>query len=218
MDATEEDFLAAVREVTRVHGRRLVVDAMLTDSIAGSSQLSDCSVENDAPDEPDSDTIEDSVDGDDYSDDGSEDDSVEMMPQVNDERIRLHDPIVHDHVHCPPFGDLLETFCGIPCGICDCDDFNFALCLQENNYQFLKDCYYTINFDDQFQLAVSSVDEPRRKPNNEMRKYLYKKLFVSLDFGVLEKGERKRLPNCAVAKIRQMYPSESGYYMGFKEH
>ena len=90
--------------------------------------------------------------------------------------------------------------------------------MQENNYQFLRDCFYAIDFDNQLQLAESSIDEPRRKPNNEMRKYFYKKVFVSLDFGVLEKGERKRLPNCAVAKIRQIYPSESGYYMGFKEH
>ena len=54
--------------------------------------------------------------------------------------------------------------------------------------------------------------------NNEMRKFWYKKIFICQDFGVLEKGERKRLPHCAVAKIRQIYPSESGLYMGFKEN
>ena len=218
LEATEEEFLAAVRDMTRLHGRKHVVDAMLTDSFAGSSQLSDDSVENELPNDTDSDSSEDSIDEDDDSDDDSERNSVENVPQVNDERIFLHEPIVHDHIHCPPFKDLSDTFCGIPCGVCDCDDFCFALCLQENNYQFLKDCFYKINFDDQLLLAEGSMDEPRRKPNNELRKYLYKKFFVSLDFGVLEKGERKRLPNCAVAKIRQMCPSETGYYMGFKEH
>ena len=218
MEATEDDFLAAVREVTRVRGRRHVVDAILADSIAGSSQLSDHSEENDAPDAVDTDTSEDSIDDDNDSDDGTDDNSVENMPQVNDDRIMLHELIVHDHIHCPPFRDLSENFCGIPCGVCDCDNFSFALCLQENKFQFLKDCYYIINFDDQLLLAESSIDKLRQKPNNELREYFYKKLFVSLDFVVLEKGEIKRLPNCAVAKIMQMYPSETGYYMGFKEH
>lgn len=60
--------------------------------------------------------------------------------------------------------------------------------------------------------------QPRRKLNNELRKYFYKKVFIALDFGVLEKGERKKLPNCAVARIRQIFPSDTGYYMGFRQH
>ena len=219
LEATDDDFMAAVKEVTRIHGRNHIIDAILSDSIAESSQLSEFSVENGSPDSSDSDS-EDDFDDDQSSDDSDDDtdnDSVENLAVLNNDRILLHSPIIHDHVHCPPFDDMSQTFCGIPCGICDCDDFCFALCLQENNYQFLKDCFYTIDYDDQLHLAETSIDNPRRKKNNEMRKVLYKQLFFTLDFGVLEKGERKKLPNCAVAKIRQMYPSETGYYMGFKE-
>jgi hypothetical protein len=74
-----------------------------------------------------------------------------------------------------------------------------------------------IKFDDLYALAVDGVDNERRRPNNEIRKYYYGKLFIALDFGRLEKGERRRLPNCGIAKIRQLHPSESGFYMGFKE-
>ena len=52
LEATEKEFLAAVREVTRVHGRNPVLNAMLT----GSSQLSLDSVENGLPDNADSDS------------------------------------------------------------------------------------------------------------------------------------------------------------------
>ena len=128
--------------------------------------------------------------------------------------MRLHDPVVHDHCHCPPFIDMSETFIGIPCGVCDCYDFNFASCFQENNFQFFKDCYYKIDFEEQLILAKDSINIARRRPNHELRKYFYKKLFISIDFGVLEVGERNRLHNCAVPKIRQIYPSETGYYMG----
>ena len=75
-----------------------------------------------------------------------------------------------------------------------------------------------MNFDELFLLAVEGIDNERRRPNNEIRKYYYKKLFMALDFGALEKGERRRLPNCGVAKIRQLHPSEDGCYMGFKEN
>jgi hypothetical protein len=112
---------------------------------------------------------------------------------------------------------MSSTFRGIPCGVCDCDDFLIARCLQENNFQLLKDCFYPVDFDKQMSLAESSIDQPRRKPNKDLRKFLHKKVFVALDFSALEKGERRKLPNCAVAKVRQIYPSDIGSYMGFKQ-
>jgi hypothetical protein len=33
----------------------------------------------------------------------------------------------------------------------------------------------------------------------------------------VQKGEKKVLPKCACAKIRQIYPEASGNYMGFLE-
>lgn len=35
--------------------------------------------------------------------------------------------------------------------------------------------------------------------------------------GTYQKRERIRLPSCVEARIRQIYPSKSGLYMGFKE-
>jgi hypothetical protein len=170
------------------------------------------------PSDNESDSADDDSDNDSDSEDENDDNSIENGADLNLDRVQIHDLILHDHIHCPPFEDIACTFRGAQCGVCDCDDFCLASCLQENNFQFFKDSVYVVDFEEEMLLAKESVDLGRRKPNNELRKFLYKKIFVCLDFGVIEKGERKRLPNCAVAKIRQIYPSESGSYMGFKEN
>lgn len=218
VEASEDEFLAAVRVVMRVQGRGCLIDAILNESAADNSQLSE-NMDDNSPSESDSDDSDEPYDEQyEPDDDESVNDSVDEEPQFNADKIMLHDPVVHDYIHCPPFVDLSRTFCGMQCGVCDCDDFNFAQCLQEGDYQFFKNCYYTIDFAAQYDLAKNSIMQPRRKLNNELRKYFYKKVFIALDFGVLEKGERKKLPNCAVARIRQIFPSDTGYYMGFKQH
>ena len=206
--AEEDDFLEAVRSSIRAEGRSRVLDAIFSQEEVIDSQGED---ESDGSSNHTQNSDE-SVFSDDTDDVNSVDDNIEKV-----DYIKLHDPIVHDHVHCPPFEDMSSTFCGVPCGICDCEDFCFAMCFQENNFQFFKDCFYSIDFDEQFTLAVEGIDNLHRRPNNEMRKYYYKKIFFSIDFGVVEKGERRRLPNCAVARVRQIFPSDTGFYMGFKE-
>jgi hypothetical protein len=59
LEATEDEFLRAVSDVTRVHGRRHVIDAILSDSNPGSSQFGDYPVENYVPDADDSDSSDD---------------------------------------------------------------------------------------------------------------------------------------------------------------
>jgi hypothetical protein len=59
--------------------------------------------------------------------------------------------------------------------------------------------------------------EGRFIPNNIKRKRLYRKVFIAMDFGNIEPGVRMRLPHCACAKIGQMYPDETGCYMGFTD-
>ena len=65
--------------------------------------------------------------------------------------------------------------------------------------------------------ASKTINSTPRIASNLLRKRLYKLLYHAIDFGILEKNERRKLPNC-VAKIRQIYPSSSGDYMGFKEN
>ena len=205
----EDEFLEAVRASIRVEGRERVLDAIFAEGEFVNDALNDEETEDSdehRDDSDDSSSLEDSVD----------EESVEENHDEVD-KVKLHNPIIHDNVHCPPFDDMSSTFCGFPYGICDCEDFCFALYFQENNFQFFKDCFYSIDFDAQFMLAFDGIDNVHRRPNNEMRKYYYKKIFFSIDFGVVEKGERRRLPNCAVAKVRQIFPSDSGYYMGFKD-
>jgi hypothetical protein len=214
LEADEDEFLHIVRMRARTECRHRIVDALLEES--DDVEYQDL-MEN-VPSDNESDSADDDSDNDSDSEDENDDNSIEKGADLDLDRVQIHDPILHDHIHCPPFEDIACTFRGAQCDVCDCDDFCLALCLQENNFQFFKDLVYVVDFEEEMLLAKESVDLGRRKPNNEVRKFLYKKIFVCLDFGVVEKGERKRLPNCAVAKIRQIYPSESGSYMGFKEH
>jgi hypothetical protein len=55
-------------------------------------------------------------------------------------------------------------------------------------------------------------------PNRLNRKRLYRIIFHKVDPGTLGQRERLELPVCAVAKVRQLFPDESGFYMGFKEN
>ena len=128
---------------------------------------------------------------------------------MND-RIQLHDPINHDHRQCPPFNSINHTIYGD----CDCPDYGMIECCQENNFSF----FHRIAFDTEHTLAFNSIDDPSRLPSNLLRKRLCKLVFHETDIGLLEKNERRKLPNCAVARIRQIYPSEKGDYMGFKEN
>ena len=130
---------------------------------------------------------------------------------------RIHEPIVHQHIHCPPFDDMSTVFQCNPHGICDCDDFCFAECLQDGEFVYFKTASFVIAFDELLQQSIESVDCVERRSNNERRKALYMKRFCALDFGVLESGERRRPSDCAVAKVRQISPCDSGYHMGFKE-
>ena len=164
--AEEDDFLEAVRSSIRAEGRSRVLDAIFSQGEVVDSQADD---ESDGSSNYTQNSDE-SVFSDDTDDVNSVDDNIEKV-----DYIKLHDPIVHDHVHCPPFQDMSSTFCGVPCGICDCEDFCFAMCFQENNFQFFKDCFYSIDFDEQFTLAAEDIDNLHRRPNNEMRKYQYKK-------------------------------------------
>jgi hypothetical protein len=58
------------------------------------------------------------------------------------------------------------------------------------------------------------VNDQSRPKNNIMRKRLYRKVYRQCNIGD-ERGSRTELSVCAVAKVRQIYPSTSGDYMGY---
>lgn len=82
------------------------------------------------------------------------------------------------------------------------------------NFNFFE----SLNFIGEHEEATITADSVDRISSNLLRKWLYKLLFHATDFGILEKKERRKLPNCAVARIRQIYPSNTGDYMGFREN
>lgn len=88
------------------------------------------------------------------------------------------------------------------------------ICCKEDEFQFFS----AVEFSNEFDASLESINCCDRIAQNLLRKKLYKMLFHATDFGVLEKNERRKLPNCAVAKIRQIYPSPTGDYMGFIEN
>jgi hypothetical protein len=234
MELDEASLMTYIEGHIRKNGRISVVNAVAVDSNGDfdsphdsdsreSRELSDDSSVSTNSDDS-SLASDSSVDG--SADSGNDSDNnalaIHDQPILGDllpipDRIQIHDRIDHLHTHCPPFNDMSTVFRGNPYGICDCDDFLFAVCLQDNNFVYFTTANHVIDFDEVLMKAGENIDSDERRSNKDLRKALYKKVFRALDFGALEPGERRRLPNCAVAKVRQIYPSESGYYMGFKE-
>ena len=161
----------------------------------------------DKGDGSDSNSDTDSLNGDDHSDNGS----VDGVFQDNGV-IHLHDPVDHDAVslHCPPFASIETTMYGV----CDCNDYGMDVCGCTDEFYFFS----ALNLVGEYEEALLTIDSADRIPANKLRKRLYIKLFHATDFGILEKKERRKLPNCAVARVRQIYPSKTGDYMGFREN
>lgn len=213
-------------------------DAILFDKLVsqfGRSQLEEMADQGpqgqpDSGDEADDDDNDDddndsdspgSSDSDDELDDGI-DENEQQHGDVQHGYLRVHDAVVHPNsFHCPPFLNIDDlprvahtNYDDCPC---DCLEFGVADCFRDNSYDFFVDAAYPINFATELDLAIGDMNDKAILPNNIRRKHMYKRVFMTLDFGVLEPGERRRLPNCAVAKVRQLFPSSSGLYMGFKE-
>ena len=116
---------------------------------------------------------------DEISEDGSINDSV--AEANSDERVlHLHDPIVFNTRHCPPFEFIENT---LHRG-CDCCEFGMEFCGQVDEFQFFP----TLDFVQEYTQAFETVDAPDRIPSNLLHKRLYKLLFYATDFGILEKG------------------------------
>ena len=72
---------------------------------------------------------------------------------VND-TITLHDPVIHGHLHCPPFNSIEHTIYGV----CDCEDYGMAECCQNNNFVFFR----RLTLDDEYMMSLNSVDDQDR--------------------------------------------------------
>lgn len=192
---------------------RAVIEAFHRFKVVGEDALNDGMSES--GDESDSDSDSDYVyDGsDDEGSDGSggDDDNDEALYNYEHdmEGEFLHAPIRFDSLHCPPLDDL-------PLGARECNCIHLGLynCCREDNFAFFGDI---IDFDAILQEAEDTVDDILRSANNLNRKRLYKSVFHRMDFGVLGEHERRELPWCICAKIRQVYPDGDGIYMGFRE-
>ena len=126
--------------------------------------------------------------------------------QIAGNTVNIYAAVVHDSIHCPPFDEID--------GCCDCAEFGMGGCCRLDDFVF----FGSIDFEILMAEAIDTVNDEGRMPNNILRKKLYRSLFLDTNFGILEKKERRKLPNCGVAKVRQMFPSTSGNYMGYKEN
>lgn len=117
-------------------------------SVSDSSELHDISYKFSIATDSDDDDSDDS--GNDTDDNGVPlyDQRVleDVLPILDREKI--HDRIDHHNIHCPPFNDMSTGFSGNPHGICDCDDFCFAMCVQDNDFEYFKSANYLIDFNE----------------------------------------------------------------------
>ena len=88
-----------------------------------------------------------------------------------------------------------------------CEDCGEAPCL------FLAHQESLVAFDKAMVSGLAPEDVP---PNNSRRKSLYRELTLRINGGPLGAGVRRALPDCCVSAIRQIMPSPTASYMGFK--
>lgn len=210
-------LLAIFESHMNLHGRSQLVGIIRNtpvdeDGINGNSDHGDESEKESS--EGDSDSFgTDSSDSSEEKDDNDESDNESVasgyMVVVANEEIRLHPRVDHHYRHCPPFETLEHTIFGA----CDCSEYGMIECCQLNNFSY----FHKLEFDKEYDMALESVLDEDRVEANKLRKRLYKMIFHETDIGILEKHERRKLPNCAVARVRQIYPCTEGLYMGFKE-
>jgi len=119
----------------------------------------------------------------------------------------LHPPVAHTSLHCPPFNDITPT---LGDSLCDCYKYGelFDPCCRQWGQ------YDAIDWDAQMRYSARNINDHTRPTNNIMRKHLYLKVYRQCNVGD-EREVRTELSVCAVAKVRQLFPSSSGDYMGF---
>ena len=140
--------------------------------------------------------------------------SGELIPfnrrVVTDGRIEVHRPLNPVGVHQPPMENIVMA----PNAICDCLAFGLGNCvIADRDYFRSRD----IDFDHELQYARDTCHMIERCTNNVKRKELYRKVHRTLNFGPMERGDRRKLPNCVEAVVRRIYPETNGRYMGFKD-
>lgn len=162
-----------------------------------------------------SDDTEGTVDeGNSDNSDDEEDHVAELNADTRGVRICLHPAVVTESINCPPFLNIQSVW--QEGSVCDCVNVHhLPRCCQTDNFDWFSG---SVEFsDDDFVRAGARVNDLRTKSNRRMRYNLYKQVLKALDFGDLGVGERRALPVCVVSRIRQLYPSVSGYYRGYSE-
>jgi hypothetical protein len=130
---------------------------------------------------------------------------------------KLHDHVVFDTFHCPPFPDTPEGLENTMKQPCNCSSYGvlFQKCAK------LWGIGDPIDWGEEREFALKTINNDKRQSNSTKRKDLYKSVYRAYENGVLmERGQvtQIRLANCAEAKVRQVYPSSDGFYMGYSEN
>ena len=82
--------------------------------------------------------------------------------------------------------------------------------------KFFKFCLDPENLEMAIKNTVDIRNDARDNSTRAFRKAAYRN-YVFWRYGYLGKGNRRVCPSCVVMKIRSIYPSPTGIYMGFKE-
>ena len=171
MELDEASLMRYIEAHIRINGRMDIVNIVAADSNRDFDMLRDS-------DSSDKSSVASVSDDDDNRDD-SENESDDNEEPLNDQRVlgdmlpildrvRIHDRIDHHNIHCPPFNDMSTVFRGNPHGICDCDDFCFVMCVQDNNFEYLQTANYVIDFNEVLMKAVENVDSEERRSNSDL--------------------------------------------------
>ena len=98
--------------------------------------------------------------------------------------------------HQPPMDQIVIT----PDDGCNCLSFGLPNCARGNQDFFKRRGF---DADSELERARAISNRLDREPNNVKRKQLYRRVHSALNFGPMERGER-RLPNCVEAIVRRL--------------
>jgi hypothetical protein len=86
-------------------------------------------------------------------------------------------------------------------------------CAQTDDFQF----YPMMRLSEEYGLSLNSADSVDRLTSATLRRGLYQLLLHASDLGIVGEDERRTIPNCVVARIRQIYQSATRGYTDYVE-
>jgi hypothetical protein len=153
----------------------------------------------------------------DYGDSNSDTNSDSEEEEICEEDVSIGD-ITCDCLQCPQDMEKDEKKCceKVKSLKIKLEQDNVSCILFHQNFRniFNRDCHLL------YMNIISDIyhDDRSDIPLNTRLRYSAYRTAISFIYGKLGQKKRTPVPSCIVSKVREMYPSDNGEYVGFKDY